>query len=68
MTEQEIREHVIRTAAKFLGCSERDGSHRQIIDIYNATEPRPRGYKVQYTDRWCDTFVTAVADITGVAA
>ena len=68
MTEKEIREHVINTAIKFLGCNERDGSHRQIIDIYNATEPRPRGYKVQYTDSWCDTFVTAVADIAGVAS
>ena len=68
MTEQEIRDHVIATAQKFIGCNERDGSHRQIIDIYNRTTPRPRGYAVQYSDNWCDTFVTAVADIAGVSS
>ena len=35
--------------------------HRAIIDLYNTQNPRPRGYKVTYTDAWCATFVSAVA-------
>lgn len=43
----------------WLGWSEANGKHRQIIDIYNAHKPLARGYKVQYTDAWCDTTVSA---------
>lgn len=51
---------VIRFARQYIGCNEHDGSHRQIIDGYNAYKPLARGYKVQYTDAWCDTFVSFV--------
>lgn len=52
---------IIKKATEWLGCNEADGSHKQIIDIYNARRPLPRGYKVKYTDSWCATFVSAVA-------
>ena len=52
---------VIAQAKAWLGCKESDGSHKKIIDTYNAHKPLARGYKVKYTDAWCATFVSAVA-------
>lgn len=55
------REKIARQARSWIGCRESDGSHKKIIDVYNADKPLPRGYKVSYTDEWCATFVTACA-------
>lgn len=55
------REKIVARARSWIGCKESDGSHKQIIDTYNADKPLPRGYKVSYTDAWCATFVTACA-------
>lgn len=55
------RQKLVTMAASFLGCKEADGSHRQIIDIYNEHKPLAAGYKVKYTDSWCATFVSAMA-------
>ena len=55
------RTKVIEQARAWLGCNEADGTHKKIIDIYNTQNPLPRRYKVQYTDAWCATFVSAVA-------
>ena len=52
---------VVSQAQAWLGKKESDGSHRAIIDVYNAHRPLARGYKVTYTDAWCATFVSAVA-------
>lgn len=52
---------VIEQARAWLGLNEYDGTHKEIIDIYNAHKPLARGYKVKYTDSWCATFVSAVA-------
>lgn len=52
---------ILACANSFVGCKESDGSHKKIIDIYNAHTPLARGYKVKYTDSWCATFVSAVA-------
>lgn len=52
---------IVRQAQAWIGCKEADGSHRKIIDIYNAHKPLAVGYKVKYTDAWCSTFVSAVA-------
>lgn len=54
-------EKIIKQAQKWLGKKESNGSHKEIIDIYNAHTPLARSYKVQYTDAWCATFVSAVA-------
>ena len=59
--EMELRMEVVETAKSWLGCNEADGSHEAIIDLYNAHEPLAMDYKVQYTDSWCSTFVSAVA-------
>ena len=66
MTEQELRNKVVSTAKKYLGCNERDGSHKKIIDTYNAHKPLARGYAVKYADPWCATYVSAVAILCGL--
>lgn len=62
------RTKVIEQARAWLGCNEADGTHKKIIDIYNTQNPLPRRYKVQYTDAWCATFVSAVAVKLGYTA
>ena len=52
---------VVDQAKAWLGYNEADGSHKKIIDVYNAHKPLARGYKVKYTDAWCATLVSAVA-------
>lgn len=59
--EAAVRMQVVEHAQRYLGCSESDGSHKAIIDLYNAHEPLAMGYTVQYTDSWCATFVSAAA-------
>ena len=53
--------NVVEQAKAWLGKNEADGSHKEIIDVYNSQRPLPRGYAVKYTDAWCATFVSAVA-------
>jgi LysM repeat protein len=57
---------LIAQARSWLGCNEADGSHRKIIDTYNAHKPLATGYAVKYTDAWCATFVSACAIKTGM--
>lgn len=66
MTEKQLREKVVTAAVAWLGCKEADGSHKKIIDTYNAHAPLARGYRVKYTDAWCATYVSAVAIVAGV--
>lgn len=61
MTEAQIREKVVATAKTWIGYNEADGSHRQIVDVYNSHRPLARGYALKYTDAWCAGFVSAVA-------
>lgn len=51
----------VELAQSWKGKKESDGTHKEIIDVYNSHLPRPRGYKVKYTDAWCASFVSAVA-------
>lgn len=66
MTEQELRQSVVRIAQGWLGCKESNGSHKKIIDLYNSHKPLARGYAVKYTDAWCSTFASAVAIKAGL--
>ena len=52
---------IITLAQSWIGKKESDGTHKAIIDIYNAHKPLARGYKVKYTDSWCATFISALA-------
>ena len=60
---------LIQTAESWLGANEADGSHQEIIDLYNSQESLPMDYEVLYTDSWCAAFVTAAAmeaDLTDI--
>lgn len=59
---------VVEQAKAWLGYKESDGTHKEIIDVYNAHKPLARGYKVKCrangdskNDDWCATFVSSVA-------
>ena len=54
-------ENFVAQAKKWVGIKEADGSHKEIVDIYNFHKPLARGYQVKYIDSWCATFVSAVA-------
>lgn len=58
--ESLVRTHIVRIAEAYLGCNEADGTHRKIVDRYNAHKPRARDYKVTYEDSWCATYTSAV--------
>lgn len=66
-TEQELRQSVVNVMRGWLGYSEKNGKFRSIIDLYNTQQPLPRGYKVQYTDEWCATTVTAAGMKAGLS-
>ena len=51
---------VVNLAQSYIGCNEADGSHRQIIDGYNAHRPWARNHMMSYTEPWCDTFVSFI--------
>lgn len=66
MVEQELRQSVVSVMKGWLGWSEANGKFKTIIDLYNTQRPLPRGYKVQYTDEWCATTVTAAGIQAGL--
>lgn len=56
---------IIKQAQKWLGLKEADGSHKQVLSVYNNHKPLARGYIVEEDDAWCATFVSAVAIAVG---
>jgi peptidoglycan hydrolase-like protein with peptidoglycan-binding domain len=57
------RSEIVKQAQEWVGLNESDGSHKKIIDIYNAITPLPVGYKLKYTDAWCAGTVSAAAQV-----
>ncbi len=57
---------VALSAARFLGIREGSREHREILSVYNAIRPLPRGYEVRETDPWCAAFASAAAVMAGV--
>lgn len=57
---------VLNVMRSWIGYSEVNGKHKQIIDLYNSHKPLARGYAVKYSDEWCDTTVSAAAIKAGV--
>ena len=52
---------ILNQAKKWLGYSETNGKFKEIIDVYNSHKPLARGYKLKYSDEWCDGFVSSCA-------
>lgn len=61
MTETQARQKVVSIMQGWIGLKRSDRSHAPIIDTYNGHTPRPRGYKVSYTDAYCATTTSAAA-------
>lgn len=59
---------VLTEARKYLGIRVGSAGHHAIVDTYNAHKPLALGYKVRYTDNWCDTFVSFVMIKLGATA
>lgn len=51
---------VVKLAQSWVGKMESNGTHKEIIDIYNTYLPHPRNYKMTYKDPWCATMVSAL--------
>lgn len=64
MTEEQLREKVVSIAISFYGLNEADGSHKQIIDIYNSVG---LGFQMTYDLPWCATFCSAVGIKAGLS-
>lgn len=56
---------MIDTFNAWMGYSRINGKQHGIIDIYNSVLPWPSGYKMKYSDAWCDATVSAAAIKTG---
>ena len=66
MTAYEARKILVDKALTFVGTTEGSLAHQWIINEYNKINPLPRGYKVQYTDAWCATFVSVCAKMANM--
>lgn len=66
MTEAELRQKVVSVMQGFIGCKVSNGTHKKIIDLYNAHKPLARGYTVKYTDAWCATTVSVASIQAGL--
>lgn len=51
----------------YRGLTEGSARHLEILRIYNTHEPLARGYKVQSSDAWCMTFISAMFIRCGMA-
>lgn len=62
MSSKNGKKQVVETARAWLGFNEEDGSHREIIDVYNSYRmDLPRHLKMQYDWAWCAAFWSAIA-------
>lgn len=68
MNMAKTAESLLKVLRSWIGYSRSNGKHKKIIDIYNNDDPKnlPRGYKVKYTDSYCDTTVSAAAIKAGM--
>lgn len=59
---KKTRRAVVQLAQSWIGKNETDGSHREIIDIYNSYKgKKPRGLKMKYDWSWCAATWSALA-------
>lgn len=55
------RDAVVQLATSWIGKNEADGSHKEIIDLYNTLTKFPRGIRMQYSWAWCACTWSALA-------
>lgn len=59
---------VLNNAKSYIGTSQGDAKHRDLVNKYNAVKPLPVGYALKQSDDWCAAFVTVMGDISGASA
>lgn len=57
---------ILKVARAWLGAKEGDSEYKEILAVYNGHKPLARGYKVQRSDEWCATFVSACSIKAGM--
>ena len=69
MNEKDLRQTVLALAGRYLGAKTDDQAQHILIDAYNSffVGHYPRGYKLKYTDAWCQPFVEAIAIMSNLA-
>ena len=67
ITKPGTAQAMITTFKAWEGYSRINGKQNAIIDIYNSVTPWPAGYRMRYSDAWCDATVSAAAIKTGNA-
>ena len=65
VTKPGTAQAMIDTFYAWEGFSRINGKQNGIIDIYNSITPWPAGYKMRYSDAWCDATVSAAAIKSG---
>lgn len=55
------RKDVVNTINALKG----EEGHQKVLEVYNAQNPLPRGYRLQYKDPWCAATVSAVLVMNG---
>lgn len=50
---------ILKILHSWIGMDRAKGTHKPILDIYNAHKPLARGYKVKLTDEYCATTISA---------
>lgn len=61
-----MRQKIIDLAVSCIGRKESNGTHKEIIDVYNNHTPVARGYRMTYNDPWCATFISYLAIKLGI--
>ena len=61
MTETELRQKVVDTASAWLGTQEGTSRHAEMLNIYNAQRPLPRGTRMLSSWPWCAAFVSTIS-------
>ena len=61
MTETELRQKVVDTASAWLGTQEGTARHAEMLNIYNAQRPLPRGTRMLSSWPWCAAFVSTIS-------
>lgn len=56
---------VALAAARWLGTKEGSREYRELLAVYNAIRPLPRGYALTEKDPWCAAFASAAAVMAG---
>lgn len=59
-TKNPTAEDALNVIRGWLGLRSSDGSHKKIVDIYNSYSPLAQGYRLSYTDSWCDATISAI--------